>query len=134
MATAWIYVINDGSGTPRIVRRSHSGTTVTQLQAGEYVVTFPATVRSLACVATLNNSIGAITAVPGDNSALSANQVRVLTLTLQNQLRGSYDFSLAVFYNPRPLVGGLETASGGLRVASRKKSKRARGTAPKRRA
>jgi hypothetical protein len=98
MATAWLYVINDGSGSPNIVRSSHSGTTVTYVQPGEYVVTLPFSVPGLACVGTLNNSVGTITAIPGDNSGLSPNQVRVLTLSLQNQGLGSYDFSLAVFY------------------------------------
>lgn len=100
-ATAWVYVVNDGSDTPQIVRRSHAPTTVSQLQAGEYVVTFPPAVRHLACVSTLNSSAGTITAVPGDNSGLAPNQVRVLTLTLNNQLLGTYDFSLAVFYSVR---------------------------------
>jgi hypothetical protein len=99
MATAWIYVINDGSGTPNVVRTSHSGTTVVQNQPGEYVVTFPGRVRDLTCVATLNNSVGTITVVPGEHTGLQPNQARVLTLTLQNELRGSYDFSLAVFYS-----------------------------------
>ena len=98
MATAWVYVINDGSGSPNVVRRSHSGTTVTQVQPGEYVVTFPTVVSGLACVATLNNSVGTITVVPGDKSFLLPNQVRVLTLSLQNQAVGSLDFGLAVFY------------------------------------
>src|SRR5688572_17790810 len=98
MAYAWLYVINGSSPSPNIVRASHAGTTVSQLQPGEYVVTFPAAVSKLACVATLNNSVGTITAVPGENSGLSPNQVRVLTLSLQNQLVGSFDFSLAVFH------------------------------------
>lgn len=101
MATAWLYVINDGSGSPNTVRSSHAGTTVTQVQPGEYVVTLPFTVSGLTCVGTLNNSVGTITAVPGDSSGLSPNQVRVLTLSLQNQLVGSFDFSLAVFYPGR---------------------------------
>lgn len=101
MATAWLYVINDGSGSPRIVRSSHPGTMVTQEQPGEYVVTFPLTVPGLACVGTLANSVGTITAVPGENTGLSPNQVRVFTLTLGNELRGAYDFSLAVFYPDR---------------------------------
>jgi|SRR5262245_51246760 len=113
MATAWLYVINSGSGTPNIVRRSHSGTTVAQVQPGEYVVTFPPFVSGLACVATLNNSVGTITAVPGDSSGLSPNQARVLTLSLQNQLIGSFHFSLAVFYQFRwwpwivAVIGGV---------------------------
>lgn len=106
MATAWVYVINDGGGTPNVVRRSHSGTTVTQQQPGVYLVTFPPAVKGLACVATLNNSVGTITAVPGDNAGLPPNQVTVATLTLQNSFGGAYDFSLAVFYNPRLTVAG----------------------------
>jgi hypothetical protein len=38
---------------------------VTQVQPGEYVVTFPTIKKVLAPVATLNNSVGTITAVPG---------------------------------------------------------------------
>lgn len=98
MANAWVYVINDGSGIPHIVRRSHPTITVSQVQAGEYIVTFPANVNNFTCVATLNNSVGTITAVPGENSALLPNQVRVLTLSLNNLLINSYDFSLVVFY------------------------------------
>src|SRR5258705_12706310 len=108
MATAWLYVINDGSGSPKIVRSSHAGTTVTQPQPGEYVVTFPLTVSGLACLGTLGNSQGTITAVPGNTSALAPNQVRVLTSSLQGAMVGSLDFSLAVFYPNRrgwlPLV------------------------------
>jgi hypothetical protein len=101
MATAWLYVINDGSGTPNIVRRSHAGITVTQQQPGHYVVTFPINVSGLACVATLNNSVGTVTAVPGESAGLSPNQVTVSTLSLQNQFVGSFDFSLAIFYRER---------------------------------
>ena len=101
MAYAWLYVINNGSGTPNLVRTSDPGTTVTQVQPGEYVVTLPFRVSGLACVATLGNSVGTITAIPGDNSGLAPNHVRVLTHSLQNQLIGSYDFSLAMFYPVR---------------------------------
>ncbi len=101
MATASIYVINDGSGSPKVVRSSHSGTTVSQVQPGEYVVTFPFTTSGFTCVGTLNNSVGTITVVPGDNSGLTPNQVRVITLSLQNQLMGTFDFGLAVFYPNR---------------------------------
>jgi hypothetical protein len=96
MAEAWVYVTNDG-GVPKIKRTSHAGTTVTQIQLGELVVTFPLSIPGLAAVATLADSVGTITAVPGESSALSPNQVRVFTLTLDNQA-GSYAFSLAVFY------------------------------------
>ncbi len=98
MPTAWVYVINDGAGVPRIVRASHSGITVTQRQPGEYVVAFPVSARGLAAVATLGNSAGAITAIPGENTGLPPNQVRVATHSLEDGLRGSFDFSLAVFY------------------------------------
>jgi len=98
MAEAWGYVINDGSGVPKIKRTSHAGTTLTQGQPEEYVVTFPLSIAGLAAVATLANSVGTITAVPGESSALSPNQVRVATLTLDHQAIGSYSFSLAVFY------------------------------------
>ena len=98
MATAWVYVINDGAGVPRIARSSQAGITVTQRQPGEYVVAFPVSARGLAAVATLANSAGAITAVPGENTSLPPNQVRVFTHSLEDGLRGSFDFSLAVFY------------------------------------
>jgi hypothetical protein len=131
MATAWVYVINNGSGTPNLVRRSHAGTTVTQQQPGVYLVKFPPAVKRLACVATLNNSVGTITAVPGDNAGLPANQVTVSTLTLQNQFRGSYDFSLAVFYNPgRPDlvdIGGLLTSAAVARSRRARSRRRASG-------
>ena len=97
MATAQVSVINDGSDIPQVVQRSHTTITVTQLQPGEYVVTFPTTLRDLTCIATLNNSIGAITAIPGEQAGLLPHQVRVLTATLTNALAGTYDFSLAVF-------------------------------------
>ena len=48
------------------------------------------------------------------------------TLTLQNQFRGSYDFSLAVFYNPRRpdvLDTGVLT-SGVVKRRSRSRSRR----------
>ena len=123
MANAWVYVINDGSGTPNVKRRSHSGITVAQVQPGEYVVTFPSAVRNLACVATLNNSVGTITAIPGDVSSLAPNQARVLTLTLQNQLIGSYHFSLAVFYNPRLVVGPIGEVTEVAGALARRKRK-----------
>jgi len=123
MATAWIYVINSGSGIPNVVRRSHSATTVTQQQPGVYLVKFPPSVRGLACVATLNNSVGTITAVPGDSAGLPSNHVTVTTLTLQNQFGGAYHFSLAVFYNPRRHEAG---ETGGVAAASAARRRSAR--------
>jgi hypothetical protein len=114
MGTAWVYVINQGIGVPKIQRRSHTGITVTQSQTGVYVVTFPVNVQGLAAVATLGNSVGTITAVPGENAGLPPNHVTVSTVTLQNQAGGAYDFSLAVFYNERwwwPWVVGAVLAA-----------------------
>ena len=98
--TAWVYVINDGSG-PQIRRTSHSGITVIMNQPGNYTVTLPFSVLGLAAVATLGNSVGTITAVPGENTGLAPNQISVSTLTLQNQLSPALDFSLAAFYRVR---------------------------------
>ncbi len=123
MAMAWVYVIN-GSGAPNVVRRSHAGTTVVQQQPGVYLVTFPRAVRLLACVATLNNSVGTITAVPGDSAGLLPNQATVSTLTLQNQFGGGYHFSLAVFYNPGRAVVGDTTGVTTSISRARKKSAR----------
>ena len=120
MATAWLYVINDGSGVPRIVRTSHAGTTVAQVQPGEYVVTFPLTTAGLACVGSLGNSVGTITVTPGDSSGLSPNQVSVVTLSLQNQFVGSLDFSLAVFYRPTWWPWGVVAVAGALFLLSRR--------------
>jgi hypothetical protein len=109
MASAWVYVINDGSGTPRITRQSHSGITVVPEGIGRYLVTFPIRVAGLAAVATLNSSVGTVTAVPGESTGLSPNQVRVSTLGLNNQAVGAVDFSLAVFYRTGclPMVAGV---------------------------
>jgi hypothetical protein len=104
MGVDWVYVINDGSGTPNVKRTSRTGITVVQDQPGVYTVTFPQSGSGLTCIATLNNSVGAITAVPGDNANKPANTVQVLTMDLANNFRGSFDFSLAVFYNTRPVI------------------------------
>lgn len=103
MATgiAWLYVINGSGPAPEIRRTSHDGITVTVNQPGEYVVTLPFRVSGLAAVGTLGNSVGMITVVPGENTGLALNQIRVLTLTMQNQLSGAFDFSLAVFFRAR---------------------------------
>jgi hypothetical protein len=92
----WVYVVNDGSGKPQVRRSCPSGVKVTQVQPGEYIVTFPTIKKLLAPLATLNSSVGTITAVPGDSSGLSPNQVRVMTLSLGNALLGIYDFTLFV--------------------------------------
>ena len=60
----WVYVVNDGSGKPQVRRSCPAGVKVTQVQPGEYIVTFPTIKKVLAPVATLNNSVGTITVVP----------------------------------------------------------------------
>lgn len=98
--TAWLYVINDGSG-PQIRRTSHDGITVSVNQPGNYTVSLPFKVLGLAAVGTLGNSVGMITVTPGENANLASNQISVLTLTTQNQLSPVLDFSLAAFYRVR---------------------------------
>ena len=98
--TAWLYVVNDGSG-PQIRRTSHNGITVVMTQPGNYTVTLPVTVAGLAAVASIGNSIGTITVVPGESAGLAPNQISVSTLTLQNQHSPVFDFSLAAFYTVR---------------------------------
>lgn len=120
MGVDWVYVINDGSGTPNVKRQSRPGITVVQDQPGAYTVTFPESGFGLTCVATLNNSVGVITAVPGDNASKPANTVQVLTMDLQNQFRGSYDFSLAVFYNTRRVIVVTPTKKSSPRRRKRK--------------
>lgn len=127
MAMAWVRVVNDGSGTPNVVRKSHASTTVVQQQPGVYLVTFPTGVRRLTCVATLNNSVGTITAVPGDVAGLQPNQVTVSTLTLQNQFGGAFDFSLAVFFTS----GRFDDIVGGTGDVLTTRARRARQVRPK---
>jgi hypothetical protein len=105
MGVDWVYVINDGSGTPNVKRKSRAGITVVQDQTGVYTVTFPESGSGLTCVATLNSSVGAITAVPGDAADKPANTVRILTADLNNNAMSSYHFSLVVFYNTRQAIG-----------------------------
>jgi hypothetical protein len=114
----WVYVRNDGSG-PVVIRASDPSITVGQVQPGQYIITFGQEVAELTCVATVNNSVGTITAVPGDNAGLSANQVSVLTLGLDNSFQGSLDFTVAphlpVVTHLHPLqgMGPSPSAQGG---------------------
>ena len=98
-AIAWAYVIN-GQGNPIVQRSSHTAITVTSTRLGEYEVTLPFKVVGMACVATIGNSIGCITAIPGESAGLSHNKVKVLTLSPDNQLV-PLDFSIAMFYTFR---------------------------------
>ncbi|MDR4471026.1 MAG: hypothetical protein MRJ68_22485 [Nitrospira sp.] len=82
----------------RVVAASDFGTTVSEKQFGNYIVTFPAHVTVLGCVATQNNSVGTVTAVPGSNSGLKPNEVSVSTLSLSNEVVGGLDFTLVAFY------------------------------------
>jgi hypothetical protein len=70
-------------------------------QPGNYTVTLPFAVSGLAAVASLGNSVGTITVTPGESAGLPHNQISVVTLTLQNQLSGAFDFSLAAFFRAR---------------------------------
>jgi hypothetical protein len=81
-----------------VVMASDFGVSIEEVQLGEYIVTFPEGVRIAGCVATQNSSVGSITATPGSNSALSPNQVRVLTLNLDNSFAGGVTYTLVVFY------------------------------------
>lgn len=92
----WVYCMNDGSGVPTVVRSAPGQAYVAPGQPGEYIVTFAAEFKDLACVACLNNSAGFITAIPGDFSGLAHNQVRVLTFNLGGQLVNNLDFTLEV--------------------------------------
>jgi hypothetical protein len=92
----WVYVSNDGGGVPKVLRSDPAPVYAAQHQPGEYIVTFPAVFKNLACVATLNNSAGFITVIPGDRSGLAHNQVRVLTMNLGGQLVSNLDFTLEV--------------------------------------
>ena len=92
----WAYLIDQGSGA-RIERSSDASISVVTPQPGEYIVTFPGNVKNIGCTATLNNSVGFITATPGDNSGLAANKVRVLTMNRDNSF-GPRDFTVAVYW------------------------------------
>jgi hypothetical protein len=102
--TYWVYVVNTGSGTPLIKRRSDPGITVLQVQPGQYIVVFPPAHKFLTCLATLNSGGGIITAIPGDAAGLPANQVTVLTGAAGGGPSGPLDFSLAVFASDPALV------------------------------
>ena len=91
-ASYWAAVVDQGKAA-RIERASHDSISVQTLKPGEYVVVFPNDVRSAGCTATLNNSVGFITAVPGDRSGLPANGVRVLTMSPSNVLEAR-DFTI----------------------------------------
>ena len=98
MSVAWLYVIDNGRGHPKIKRKSHAGISIVQNSIGNHTVTFPPSISRLTCVATLNNSVGMITAVPGDNAGRPPNTVNVLTFSTPGGGFSPYDFSLAVFY------------------------------------
>ena len=90
----WACIVDQGSGA-RVERSSDDSITVDTRQPGEYLVTFPSSVARTGCTATLNNSVGFITGVPGDHSGLRDNQVRVLTMEPDNSF-ASRDFTVVV--------------------------------------
>jgi hypothetical protein len=78
-------------GHSNIVRTSQSGTTVAQIQPGEYVVTFPIVVAGLAAVGSLGNSVGTITVavvvVEFDDGKISAERTYWDQASVLAQLR-----------------------------------------------
>jgi hypothetical protein len=92
----WVYVSNADENVPHIVRSRPIPVYANQRIPGEYIVSFPPEFKDLACTATLNNSAGFVTAIPGDHSGLAHNQVRVLTFNLGGQLAPNLDFTLEV--------------------------------------
>jgi hypothetical protein len=82
----------------RVAAASDFGILIEEAKVGQYIVTFPAYVAVVGCVATQNNSVGTITAIPGSKSGLSPNQVSVATLDLTNNFTGGLTFTLVVFY------------------------------------
>ena len=68
----WAFIVNGA-----IERASDASISVSNLSLGYHLVTFPSNVGG--CTATLNNSMGMISAVPGDLAGYSANQATVST-------------------------------------------------------
>jgi hypothetical protein len=92
----WAYVVDNGSGA-QVQQGSRRGISVETIEPGHYVVTFPTDIKVLGVTATVNNSQGDITAVPGTNSGLEANQVRVLTATPSGPGFEARNFTVAVY-------------------------------------
>jgi hypothetical protein len=82
----------------KVVAASDFGVSIEQVQLGQHIVTFPKRIHVTGCIATQNNSVGTITAIPGSNSALTPNQVRVLTFNLDNTPAGGVTYTLVAFY------------------------------------
>jgi hypothetical protein len=88
----WAYVV-DG----QVEHGSRRGISVETIEPGHYVVTFPRDITVLGVTATVNNSQGDITAVPGTNSGLGANQVMVLTPDPTGPGFAARDFTVVVY-------------------------------------
>jgi hypothetical protein len=95
----WAYLIDQGviAEGARVEHSSDPTVSVETPQSGEYIVTFPPDIPVLGCTATMNNSVGFITAVPGENSGLQLNQVRVLTMNPDNSF-GPRDSTVVAYY------------------------------------
>ena len=94
MATIhWAYIQHDFSGT-NVVRASDSAISVLTVEPGHDIVTFPSSVDG--CTATICNSMGRITAIPGDQTDLAANQVRVTTF-FETAAYSARDFTIVSY-------------------------------------
>ena len=79
------------------------------LDLERYVVTFPRGATVLGVTATVNNSQGNITAVPGTSSGLQANQARVLSPNPSGPGFEARDFTdNLLVLNPQQVLRGAE--------------------------
>ena len=90
----WVSIQDQGSGAA-IINASSAAITVETPKPGNYIVTLPEGSYA-GCTATLNNSVGFVTCVPGGQAELSPNQVQVMTLNPDNTF-GPRDFTLTVY-------------------------------------
>ena len=72
----WAYVVNG-----KVQHGSRQGISVQTIEPGYYIVTFPRDIKVRGVTATVNNSHGDITAMPGDSTGLESNQVRIFTFS-----------------------------------------------------
>ena len=95
----WAYLIDQGviSEGARVEHSSDPSVSVNTPQTGVYIVTFPPDIHVLGCTATMNNSVGFITPVPGENAGLQLNQVSVVTMNPDNSA-GPRDSTVVAYY------------------------------------
>ena len=88
----WAYVVNG-----ELQNGSRRGISLQTIELGHYVVTFPRDVEVRDVTATLNSSQGDIRAVPGINTGLKSNQVRILTPDPSLPGFSPHDFTVVVY-------------------------------------